>query len=254
MKKLLPISLVALVSACDSSIALNNSYDWSVINVDEKTLDDDDKSTTILYTKEEKVNIHGDLFNEVASIKLLKNFDRTKDGNNRLTEVKHVFKECEHRAEMFGSKVLKTCIKGTGINDSVTKKSSSIIYDIDKELITVSYENINDSVYIFDTVINENVELDWVHTHFSYNINTKVGSVKVGFTNGEAMTCDNYMPNSIHQCEYKGIKSEIPPMISDDIFSDLDYKANEKFVDITARFDQEIAGKYLDYLQGSGLY
>jgi len=255
MKKLLPISLITLIIGCDSSITSNDdNYDWSVINVDEKTLDDDEKSITILYTEEEKMNIHGELFNENTSIKLLKNFNMTKDGNKRLTEIKHVFKECEHRSEMFGTKVLKACIKGTGIDDNATKKSSSIIYDLDKELIKVSYENINDSLYIFDTVINENVDLDWIHTHFSYDINTKIGNAKVGFANGEMMICDNYMPNSIHKCEYKGIKKEIPPTISGDIFSDLDYRANERFVDITARFDQEVVGKYLSYLQGSGLY
>lgn len=255
MKGLLVVSFTTLLTGCYSSVQPNeNFFDWSVISVDEEKVDDDGKSITVLYTKEEKVNIYDDLFNANTSIKYLKNFDRTTDGNNRLTEVKTVFKECNYRTEIIGAMTLKRCVKGTGIDVNSIKKSASITDEMDRELIKVSYEKIDDALYMFDTVINKSIGLDWVSTHLSYNINTKVGNVSVGFLNGDTMICDNYMPNSIHTCEYRGIKKDIPPTISDAIFSELDYKANEKFVDTNVRLDQEVAEQYLNHLQGSGLY
>jgi len=259
MKKLLPISLMILITSCDSSSAYKeeqNKYNFQWRNIDQSDsfIGIDTNYVSIKSHEYHKVNKLDDLFIYNISIELLQNFNRVKDGNKRSTKIKRVFKKCDDKLEYFGSITRRNCIKGTGIDDNSIYESASIV-DYDHNLvIDVSYKEKNNSLYTFNTIVNKNVGLGWINTNFSYDINTKIGSVKVGFSNGETMICDNYMPNSIHTCEYRGVKREVPPIISGDIFDYLDYRANEKFVDVTARFDQDVVELYLNYLQGSGLY
>lgn len=229
-------------------------YKWQFKDVETEKVGSDSNYVSTSIEEGIKVNGYGQLFNLDPSIKDIQHFKINRDGNKRVNKTTAVFLECDYKSEYFGETEIKSCKKGTGIDNTYTYLSSSTFNRYNEEIIKVSYTNKNDLIHTFDTIINKNIGLGWVNTNLVYNSKKEKVKIKVGFNDGQTMVCDGHLYDTIQYCEYKGKNIELPNFTMPTIKGRILEKLGYNFTDTTIRLDQEVVNIIFEDMKINGLY